>query len=91
MLAVLITMWSSLRQTRSTHDTLPERMASTVFDGVAADVLGEMVERARREDRERKPASRHTGRADTVPSPPPTASTSARSAAARSTVSGSSS
>ena len=93
MLAVLITIWSSLRQTRSTHDTLPERMAETVRSTVSQPMsLAKWLNVPAGKTASGNPADTATDAAEaTVPSPPPTPSTSARSAAARNTVSGSSS
>ena len=65
----------------------PDRV-DRLGDAVAADVLGEVVERPAGEDRKRNAGSTAMPAAhDTVPSPPPTASTSARLAASRSAAS----
>ena len=53
MLAVLITIWSSLRQTRSTRATLPWRIALTVLATLSHPMsLAKMIEGATGEDRE---------------------------------------
>ena len=86
MLAVLITVSVSLSAITSTHATLPvaDRL-DRLGDGVAADVLGEVVERPAGEhgQGDASPPIAAAAAQDTVPSPPPTASTSARSAAER--------
>ncbi len=89
MLAVLITISFSLRHTRSTHDTLPERIAVTVRSTVSQPMsLAKWLNVPAGNTASGTPVSTATAAAhDTVPSPPPTASTSARWAAARSAVS----
>ena len=93
MLAVLMTTSSSLRETRSTHDTLPSRIAVTVRSTVSQPMsLAKWLKVPAGNTASGTPVSTATAAAhDTVPSPPPTASASARCAAARKAACGSSS
>ncbi len=86
MLAVLTTMCSSLRQTRSTHATLPRRIASTVLATLSQPMsLAKWLKVPPGKTARGRPFSTAMPAAhETVPSPPPTASTSACFAASRS-------
>ena len=85
MLAVLTTMCSSLRHTRSTQATLPRRIASTVLATLSQPMsLAKWLNVPPGKTASGMPCSTAMPAAhDTVPSPPPTASTSARLAASR--------
>ena len=85
MLAVLTTMCSSLRHTRSTQDTSPRRIASTVLATLSQPMsLAKWLKVPPGKTASGIPCSTAMPAAhDTVPSPPPTASTSARLAASR--------
>ncbi len=73
MLAVLITICFSLRQTMSTHDTQPRRIASTVLAAVSQPMsLAKWLNVPAGKTASGMPASIATPAATaTVPSPPP--------------------
>ena len=87
MLAVLMTIWVSLRHTRSTHDTVPSCIARMVLAWCSHPMsLAKWLNVPAGNTASGRPVSTATAAAHaTVPSPPPMPSTSARSAAARST------